>query len=151
VSVKEADNKIIETDCAAGITVVRVLPRRIFLELADKFREEMLRLVRESTGPLVLDLSQVSVMNSTALGTLVVMSEAMKKAGRPFYIARPGRVLREVINRMRLDLLLTIRDDLEGVYRELQRGGGGQTSEPCNPHRAEAASSLPPRSSSDPL
>ncbi|MDZ7374879.1 MAG: STAS domain-containing protein [candidate division KSB1 bacterium] len=115
-----AESKVLEVDQLPGFLLVRVLPRRIFLELADRFREDILRLANESSDPLVLDLSQVSVMNSTALGTLVVLSDAMRKSGRPFYVIRPGKILREVLTRMRLDLLLAIRDDLDAVYAELE-------------------------------
>jgi len=103
-----------------GVVVVRVQPRRIFLDLADRFREELLRLVRETEGAVILDLSQVNVMNSTALGTLIVVSDLMKKSSRPFFVASPGKVLREVLERMRLDTLLPVRTSVEQACAEAQ-------------------------------
>ena len=108
-----ADQEIVRFTPVGGAIIVEVLPRRIFLETAEKFRERILQVVQEACADVVLDLRSVSVMNSTALGTLIVAHDLLKKRGRKLVLASPGRILREVLERMRLDTLFTVCDTLE--------------------------------------
>ncbi len=103
-----AATKVLEVNEISGVPVVRVEPRRLFLEAAEAFREELLQLARETFSNLVVDLTNVNVMNSSALGALILASDILRKRGLKLILANPGPVLRQVLARTKLDTILTV-------------------------------------------
>ena len=115
----ETAEKILTVEQRPGAVVVRVQLRRLFLDAAQAFREELLQIAREVDSDVVVDLSAVNVMNSSALGALILASDTLRKRGRKLVLTNPGPVLRQVLARMKLDTILTIVPSVEEALAEI--------------------------------
>ena len=108
-----AATEVLEVQEISGVLVIRVEPRRLFLETAEAFRDELLRIVQGASSNVVVDLTKVNVMNSSALGALILASDTLRKRGLKLILANPGPVLRQVLARTKLDTILTVLPSLE--------------------------------------
>ena len=72
----------------------------------------------ESAQPelLVIDLSRLTFMDSSGMGVVAAAHIRALKAGRRFAIVRPPAVIRQAFDRTKLDEVITIADELAGVY-----------------------------------
>lgn len=78
--------------------------------------EEALRPVVSGAGPgLVLDLGDVSFINSTGLGYLVKLGMRLDREHRCFALARPIRAVERTIRLIGLDAKLPLFDTLEAA------------------------------------
>jgi anti-sigma B factor antagonist len=73
---------------------------------AEELDADLARAVRESAGAVVLDLTGVTMLDSTALGVVAGCGRDLHAAGRELYLAGPN-------DRIRLLLKLT---QLEGLF-----------------------------------
>ncbi len=119
---------VLEVEEVSGVPVVRVGPRRLFLEAAEAFREELLQIARESASSVVVDLTNVNVMNSSALGALILASDTLRKRGMELVVANPGPVLRQVLSRTKLDTILTVAPSVEEALALVSRGADAEPS-----------------------
>jgi anti-anti-sigma factor len=86
------------------------------LQVVDQVTEALTQL--EAAGPelLVIDVSGLSFMDSTGMGAIAAAHIRAMEAGRRFAIVRPPAGVRQAFDRTRLDEVITITDDLAGVY-----------------------------------
>ncbi len=63
--------------------------RKVFKETLDQAAERNL--------PVVLDLGQVTFLDSSALGLLVISQQALKGKHIPFYLTNPQTYVRQVL------------------------------------------------------
>ncbi|MBN2355966.1 STAS domain-containing protein [candidate division KSB1 bacterium] len=104
------------------ILVIRVLERRIFLKIADNFKEEITKCIENDVENLIIDLSQVNVMNSSGLGVLILARDKMLKQGGKLILCGLRSVMTEIFNRMHLNAFFTITDDIEKARRLIVPG-----------------------------
>ena len=106
------------------VTSIQVLERRIFLQVTDRFREEMLSEVDKGISYLVIDLSKVSVMNSAGLGVLLqVRDKIIKRSGR-LILSGLQPLMQDIFTRMKLDSFFEIcinQDEALGRFCENER------------------------------
>lgn len=93
--------------------IVTILEKRIYLGITDIFRDEMISVLELDFQELIIDLKQVSVMNSAGLGVLIMAQDVMKKRNGNTKLAQPQPLMREIFDRMRLDTLFEIYETIE--------------------------------------
>src|SRR6185369_6212794 len=71
-------------------TVVRPAGKRLDLEAAGEFRQELMRLIGDGHRDLVVDLSNVSFLDSSGLGALVSALKQLKTSRERRRARRPG-------------------------------------------------------------
>src|SRR6476619_7173647 len=86
------------------------------LQVVDQVTEALSGIESERPELLVIDLSRLSFMDSTGMGVVAAAHVRAMKAGRRFAIVRPPAVVRQAFDRTRLDEVITVADDLAGVY-----------------------------------
>ena len=93
----------------SGVTMITALPRRVYLQVVDTFREELYEILQATTGGILLNLEQVSVMNSVGLGVLIGAHDQHSKQNRPVVITAMQALMQDIFARMRLETVIAVR------------------------------------------
>ena len=96
-----------------GVTVVTVHSRKLYQQAVPVFRTEMLGLIEQGHRSVLVDLSGVDVMNSSALGVIILTYDRVTKDGGRFAVAGLGSILKELFERMHLGELFPLAGDVE--------------------------------------
>jgi anti-anti-sigma factor len=96
-----------------------VAPRgRLDLSSAPTFREQVRQLVDSGSARLVVDLGDVTFVDSSGLGSIIAGLKAARQAGGDLRIARPNQQVLLVLDLTSLDRVLrpygTLEEALEG-------------------------------------
>lgn len=92
-----------------GLTIISVLSRRVYLQIVDAFREELLGILQTTSGAVLLNLEKVSVMNSVGLGVLIAAHDQLRKQSRPFVITNLQPLMQDIFARMKLETVIAVR------------------------------------------
>ncbi|MGW2938733.1 STAS domain-containing protein [Streptomyces sp. NPDC001156] len=99
-SVRRADDR--------GAWAVVILSGEVDLALVPALREAVDALIAERRGRIVLDLEQVSFMDSTALGVLVYAMRRADALGGTLRLAAPREQVRRMLDVTGLDTVVGI-------------------------------------------
>ncbi len=91
-----------------GETVVRAAGE-LDVNTAPELREQLARLISEDTRRIVVDLADVSFVDSTALSVLVSALKRLRQADGDLELASPNPSVRRVFEITGLTRLFTIR------------------------------------------
>jgi anti-sigma B factor antagonist len=91
-----------------GATVVRVAASRIDAAGAIGFKEAVRDRTAGQTGPVVLDLSRVTFLDSSGLGAVVAVKKLLGP-DRPLELAALTPTVEKVFRLTRMDSVFTIR------------------------------------------
>lgn len=64
-----------------GVTIVKVLINRLDASIASNFKTQLLEVVKSGATKLLIDLSDVSFIDSSGLGSFVSLLKSMKGKG----------------------------------------------------------------------
>jgi anti-anti-sigma factor len=104
------------------VTIVEVLARRIYLKVVEEFREELHDILATTSGPVLLDLGKVSVMNSAGLGVIIATHDQLQKQQRRFVVANLQPLMQEIFNRMQLGMLISATASVAEGLQHLRAG-----------------------------
>jgi len=114
------DAQIIEIVPHDTVLHVRVLPRRLDASKAEELENLVSHAVlARPVVPLVLDLGNVKFAPSVALGVFVNLLRGMDMSGRRTFFIGVNPQVRGTLAVTRLDAMITVREKLEDVLREL--------------------------------
>lgn len=104
----------------SGHTVIRVNASRIDAPSALQFKEEMRALTDSAEARFVLDMAEVTFIDSSGLGA-VVASMKQLSAGKTLELAALQPLVSKVFRLTRMDSVFVIHDsaDLASVPREI--------------------------------
>jgi len=91
-----------------GDTVVRAAGE-LDVNTAPELREQLARLIAEDARQIVIDLTEVSFVDSTALSVLVSALKRLRQADGDLELASPNPSVRRVFEITGLTRLFTIR------------------------------------------
>jgi len=111
LSVAQPD--IVEVERESSFVVLTILPRRIYLEIADRFREDLLNELDAPVDVFIIDFSSVNIMNSSAIGVLLLARDQLKKKQKRLVVCGLRSLLLEVFNRMQLQEFFTVVDSVK--------------------------------------
>jgi anti-sigma B factor antagonist len=107
---------LISTVTRNGVTVVHVHARKLYQQTVPAFRAELLSLVDQGHRAVLVDLSGVDVMNSSALGVIILTYDRVNKEGGKFAVAGLGTILKDLFERMHLgELFPIVKGEEEGT------------------------------------
>lgn len=95
-----------------GVTLVR-LAGRLDLLAADTVKQSITVAAHAGQHRLVIDLGDVSFMDSSGLGTLIGGLKAARLAGGDLRVARPREQARGIFSLTSLDRVLTLYPTIE--------------------------------------
>jgi anti-sigma B factor antagonist len=93
---------------------------KIIGESVPMMRREMDKLIKQSGGRLILDLGDVPLLDSSALGAIVATLTSVKKQGGNLVLASPQKAVRKVLEITRL---VSIFETYEEVDKALASFG----------------------------
>jgi anti-sigma B factor antagonist len=109
----EMKEKIVEIKKDNGIAIVHVLETRLYQNSVVPFQDELVAIIDQGNAQLIVDLSEVDVINSSGLGVLILVSDRLKKSGGKLVVTGLQPLLNELFYRMHLDALFVIAETLE--------------------------------------
>lgn len=90
--------------------LIKILEKRIYLGVTDIFAEEMSQVLGYDVNKFVIDLQEVSVMNSSGIGVLIKTRDEITKKGKKIKLINLQPLMRDIFSRMRLDTLFEIEE-----------------------------------------
>jgi|SRR5437016_5176702 len=103
-------NLKIDTRTSEGVTVVSCAGRIVFGDEASALRSELKRILNNSKK-IVLDLSEVTYIDSGGLGTLVGVYSSARSAGADIKLAGLGQRVRDVLQITKLVTVFEVYDN----------------------------------------
>ena len=95
----------------AGVTVLAVRGNVKVGESAQQFAAEMTRLLAETSGPVLLDVSGINYIDSTGIGELVGHMQKLTSAKRRMGLLQPHRRLTSLLEITGLDAYFSVYQD----------------------------------------
>lgn len=105
---------------ADDVNLVKLKEKRIYLKTSDQFREETQTFLQNCCNNIIVDLSQVNVMNSVGLGVLIAMQNEMDKRSGELFLVGLQPLMEDIFTRMRLQNLFNIEPDLATALAKLK-------------------------------
>lgn len=102
---------------AAGLTATICLAGEIDLHRSPRVLVELLRLIADRPDVLIVDLSEVSYMDSSGVATLVQALQRVNGYQGRLIVAAPGEQVRSIFQITRLDSIFQIVDTAEEADR----------------------------------
>ena len=115
----------VEDDDSGGRTVLRISGTVKVGGSVRDFEETLHHAVSKSVGPLVLDLTDLEYMDSTAIGVLVGVLHRMKSENRDLALVNPRERIAALLRIARLDTLFEIYGSVAEAMAALDRREGG--------------------------
>jgi anti-sigma B factor antagonist len=94
--------------------LARIEVKRLTADVAHQAFEELLQSIG-STERLVVDLSEIDFMDSTAIGELVILGKKLRIAGTVYAIAGLKPHLMSLVKMMRLDRVMTFSENADSA------------------------------------
>jgi anti-sigma B factor antagonist len=105
----------LETETEGTSALVRIRGD-LDLQTVDQVTEVLGKIESPQPELLVIDLSRLTFMDSSGMGVVAAAHVRALEAGRRFAIVRPPAGVRQAFDRTRLDEVITIADELAGIY-----------------------------------
>ncbi len=100
--------KMLQTEESGDITIIRITEKKLYQDTITPFQEKMVSLMDEGRRKLIVDLSEVDVMNSSGLGVLILTWDRLSQEDGHLIITGLGSLMDELFKRMRLDLIFKV-------------------------------------------
>lgn len=78
---------------------------------AQEFQGAIERLIEENSDQVVVNLRQVTFINSTALGVIFRAKKGLARKGGNLVVSQPSDFCREIVERICFDRVVSIFDD----------------------------------------
>ena len=100
-----------ETSISQYDTPILRINGKIIGNAVDALRHEMRRQIEQSGGHLILDLTNVPLLDSAALGAIISALQSLKKSDRRLALLNPQQAVKNVLAITRLDSVLEVYQD----------------------------------------
>jgi anti-anti-sigma factor len=105
----------LETETKGSSALVRIRGD-LDIQVVERVTDALTRLESDEPELLVIDLSQLSFMDSTGMAAIAAASIRAREAGRRFAIVMPPAGVRRAIEITGLEEVITTTDDLTSIY-----------------------------------
>ncbi|MDE0187263.1 MAG: STAS domain-containing protein [Candidatus Poribacteria bacterium] len=105
-----------------NIPILRV-EGKILGNAAHALRREMDKQIEKSEGRLILDLTNVPLLDSSALGMIIAILQFLKKQGGMLVLLNPQKAVMNVLQVTRLNTILEIYMDEESAINAFDPDG----------------------------
>ena len=105
----------LETETEGSSALIRIRGD-LDLQVVDQVTDALTRIESEEPELLVIDLSRLTFMDSSGMGTVAAAHIRALDAGRRFAIVRPPAGVRQAFDRTGLNEVIKVTDDLDSIY-----------------------------------
>ena len=105
----------LETD-SEGKSALVTIRGDFDLQVVDQVTEAFAQVEAAQPELLAVDLSRLTFMDSSGMGTIAAAHLRAQEADRRFAIVRPPAGVRQAFDRTRLDEVIAVSDDLASIY-----------------------------------
>ena len=105
----------LETETEGSSALIRIRGD-LDLQVVEQVTDALTRIESEEPELLVIDLSRVTFMDSSGMGTVAAAHIRALEAGRRFAIVRPPAGVRQAFDRTGLNEVIKVTDDLASIY-----------------------------------
>lgn len=116
----EQNFETISVEYQDDVAIVAIREKRIYMQRAEKFRDEIGRFLSANPQHIIVDLSDVSVMNSAALGVLIALQNDQETRQGKLSLVGLQPLMEEIFNRMRLELLFDIDKSVGNAMKKIR-------------------------------
>ena len=95
-----------------GITTAIIEETRLDASIAPEFKAAMEDIISSGNNQLIIDISQLSFMDSSSLGAMVSVLKKISATGKMVVFGASGTVL-ELFRLTRMDRIFTLTNDIE--------------------------------------
>lgn len=88
---------------------------KIIGNTVTQFRAEIEQQLQNGNNKLVIDLKNVSLLDSTALGVIIVTLQALQRSGGKLVLLNPQKAVRNVLEVTRLTSILEVYETEEAA------------------------------------
>jgi anti-sigma B factor antagonist len=99
-----------------NISILRI-DGKIIGESSNTLKREIDKQIRNGAVKIILDLSEVPLMDSSALGIIVAALTSLKKKDMKLVLLKPQKAVSDVLRITRLDTIFEIYDDEQKTIR----------------------------------
>jgi anti-sigma B factor antagonist len=110
----------VDDDASGGTTILRVAGMVKVGETVRELEASLERAASERTGAVILDLTDLEYMDSTAVGILVGSLHRLKGEGRDLLLVKPRERIAALLHVANLDSLFEIYGTVEEARRALE-------------------------------
>lgn len=100
----------------SGVPVLRV-SGEIDIYTAPLFKQSVVKLVSEGNNDVVIDLSEVTFMDSSGFGTLLGATRRLRPSGGGLHLAGANSTIQRMLRLTRLDTIMQVYDTAEQAAR----------------------------------
>ena len=105
-----------ETSISQHNTPILRVNGKIIGDAVDTLRHEMRTQIEQGDGHLILDLTDVPLLDSSALGAIIATLQALNKSEGRLVLLNPQEAVQNVLAVTRLDTVLEIyRDEADAI------------------------------------
>ncbi len=94
-----------------NITIVTVKESRLDASIAPEFKKQMEEIINNDKDKIIMDITEISFMDSSSLGALVGVLKTMGNNGKLIICGASGVVL-ELFKLTRMDRIFTLADNM---------------------------------------
>jgi anti-anti-sigma factor len=105
----------LETETEGSSALIRIRGD-LDLQVVEQVTDALTRIESEEPELLVIDLSRLTFMDSSGMGTVAAAHIRALEAGRRFAIVRPPAGVRQAFDRTGLNEVIKVTDELSNVY-----------------------------------
>lgn len=103
---------MIEVNQQNDILIITTKQDRVDMVVAKRFRDKLSEAVSHKPNKVIINLSNTSYFDSSALGALVSFSKEVRNYGGNLVICNLSRSLHALLKLSKLDILFDIKDNL---------------------------------------
>ncbi|MGL4173668.1 MAG: STAS domain-containing protein [Actinomycetota bacterium] len=105
-------SEVVAIDQSAGRTIVRLFGS-LDLYTSPQVRQALTTVLLDSDLDIVIDASELTIIDSAGLGVLVTMTRRVRQAGRDLRLAHCGGPVRDLLSLTTLDQIIAVHDTVD--------------------------------------
>lgn len=114
-----SDASIVRTETLNGCLIARIVCPHVGQREAPILQADVLAMAPASSHRVAIDFSNVTMLGSLGLGTLISLTKECRENKGDVVIFGIDQPIRELVKMSRLDRILTIKDDETGALKAL--------------------------------
>ena len=92
--------------------IVTIAGKMIDIQSLNNFKEDVIAEFN-ANDKVIIEMSEVIAMNSTALGSIIQLSAKSRQLKKTFLIAKPSDFVQNLLRITKIDTIIPVYDDVE--------------------------------------